>query len=472
MSDDSIDSRLKYLCIDQETRSDVVAVRDDIIKGIGPILDDFYRHVQTNPEAAEILKGKSLDGLKKAQTLHWSTLFSGTFDADYERKVTAIGNAHMRIGLRPSVYIGAYLFALNKIVDQFAKTSRRTDPVFVKRLKSVLKAVFLDMDLATSVYLSSGEKQRKDMLIEIANDLETEISSAISQVSAQGDGLQREVEALLKIAERLNDNSETVAAASEEATANVSTVAASSEELSHSINEIGNQIERAQNSVAEATQEASSASSIGESLASSTREITDILKLITDIASQTNLLALNATIEAARAGEAGKGFAVVAGEVKSLATQTQKATEEIREKVEAIQNRTNEMIASIAQINTGVGNVTATFSEIVTAVEEQRQATGEIAKNISEAAVGTQEVSRTIGQVASEATETQTVSQKIGSAVDAVGHANRDMENRVSNLMSSLRSQEEFDRRVKARRSRDEGAAGQERRDRSDRRKS
>jgi methyl-accepting chemotaxis protein len=164
--------------------------------------------------------------------------------------------------------------------------------------------------------------------------------------------------------------------------------------------------------------EANRTNDMVQSLSEAAGKIGQVVKLINAIASQTNLLALNATIEAARAGEAGKGFAVVAGEVKNLANQTAKATEEIGAQIAAVQNATRDAVHAIGGIATTIGQINDISGSIAAAVEEQGAATQEIARNVQQAALGTQEVTGTIARVSAAAFETGNAAREVlGSAV-------------------------------------------------------
>jgi methyl-accepting chemotaxis protein len=229
--------------------------------------------------------------------------------------------------------------------------------------------------------------------------------------------MQATAEALSSTAGETQRQSAVVAAAAEEATASVETVATAAEELSASISEIARQVEHSHKASHTAADEAVAANDAVTGLAETSAQIGRIVGLITDIASQTNLLALNATIEAARAGEAGKGFAVVAGEVKNLANQTARATEEIAAQIGAVQEETGKAVQAIGSIVARITQINEIAAAISSAVEEQSAATGEIARNVQQASVGTREVSETIGQVNLAATDTETAAtQVLGSA--------------------------------------------------------
>ncbi|MCA8953086.1 MAG: PAS domain S-box protein [Planctomycetes bacterium] len=207
-------------------------------------------------------------------------------------------------------------------------------------------------------------------------------------------------------AEETSTQANTVSAAAEEVSTNVQTVATGVEELEASIREIAKNASEAAKIATTAVEVATNTNTTVNKLGESSGEIGQVIKVITSIAQQTNLLALNATIEAARAGEAGKGFAVVANEVKELAKETAKATEDIGRKIEAIQADTSGVVEAIGEIGTIIGRINDIQATIATAVEEQTVTTNEIGRNISEAAKGSTEIAENITGVAKAATDT------------------------------------------------------------------
>lgn len=257
-------------------------------------------------------------------------------------------------------------------------------------------------------------------IITAQENMGANVAEVVKVVSASASELQDGAKNMAATSEQTARQSQVVAAASEEATRNVETVSSAAEQLTASISEISRHVQDASKISHQAVQEAASANTTVQELGESSTEIGKVIKVITSIAQQTNLLALNATIEAARAGEAGKGFAVVANEVKELARQTAKATEEISQKIEAIQGSTNVAVNAIGTIGEIIGQINEISTTIAGAVEEQTAATNEISRNVSEAARGTAEVTQNIAGVSQAADESGKASGDMLAAADGL----------------------------------------------------
>jgi methyl-accepting chemotaxis protein len=242
---------------------------------------------------------------------------------------------------------------------------------------------------------------------------EAKIEAIVAAVSTAAEQLRATSQQLASTATEANEQATASAAASEQASGNVQTVAASAEELSSSVGEIGRRVAESTRIAEQAVAQAERTNGTVQGFAEAAQRIGQVVQLINDIASQTNLLALNATIEAARAGDAGKGFAVVASEVKSLASQTGKATEEIATQIGAIRTVSGEAVAAIREIGGTIGQINEIAAVIADAVEEQAKATQEIARNVQQAAVGTSAVSSNIGGVSKAAGETGEAAQHV-----------------------------------------------------------
>ncbi|WP_259217845.1 methyl-accepting chemotaxis protein [Bradyrhizobium centrosematis] len=226
------------------------------------------------------------------------------------------------------------------------------------------------------------------------------VQAVIQSVAASTRELDATATGVRSLVSQSSSQTAAVSSAAEQATNNLETIAAATEELSASVGEISAQVQASAREAREAVSQAEQTNATVEILDQTASRIGEVVKMINAIAGQTNLLALNATIEAARAGEAGRGFAVVAGEVKSLASQTATATEEISRQVAEIQGATGQAVAAIRSIGGAIGGIDEKMTAIAAAVEQQRAATTEISRNFQQAAQGTREVTDTIGSVA------------------------------------------------------------------------
>jgi methyl-accepting chemotaxis protein len=285
-----------------------------------------------------------------------------------------------------------------------------------------------------------ADEEKKVAMRSLADSFESRVKGVVDAVSSAAGEMGQSARTMSTTAETTKRQSITVAAASEQASTNVQTVASASEELSSSITEISRQVAQSAKMAGQAVEEARRTDRSVQGLADAAQKIGDVVKLINDIAGQTNLLALNATIEAARAGEAGKGFAVVASEVKSLATQTAKATEDIASQIGAIQQATHESVSAIQGIGKTIAEINEVAATIAAAVEEQGAATQEIARNVQQAAKGTGEVSTNITGVTTAAGETGTAATKVLESCTALTSEADRLRREVDSFLGNIRA--------------------------------
>ena len=271
-------------------------------------------------------------------------------------------------------------------------------------------------------------------------DFESHVRDTLHKLGGASDQMRTTSDGMSAVSNQANARVRVAAKASSEALVSVQTVAAASEELSASINDISRQAAHAAGIANRAVNQARQTDSTVQGLAKTASRIGEVVGLISDIASQTNLLALNATIEAARAGEAGRGFAVVASEVKSLASQTAKATEDISEQIAGIQKVAGEAIDAIKAIGGIIGEVNEVATAIAAAVEEQGAATQEITRSTQQAAQGTKNVSDNISGVSSDADATGAAAQNVKLASETLGAQTQQLGGQVTEFLGKIRA--------------------------------
>ena len=282
--------------------------------------------------------------------------------------------------------------------------------------------------------------RRKADMDRLANEFEGAVGQIVETVSSASSELEASAGTLTSTAERAQELTTMVAAASEEASTNVQSVASATEEMASSVNEISRQVQESARMAGEAVDQARNTNDRVGELSKAAARIGDVVELINSIAGQTNLLALNATIEAARAGEAGRGFAVVASEVKALAEQTAKATGEIGQQITGIQAATEESVNAIKEIRGTIEKLSEISSAIAAAVEQQGAATQEISRNVQQAAHGTQQVSSHITDVQRGASETGSASSLVHSAARSLSGESNRLKLEVGKFLNSVRA--------------------------------
>jgi methyl-accepting chemotaxis protein len=282
--------------------------------------------------------------------------------------------------------------------------------------------------------------ERKAETMRLADDFERAVGGIVKGVADAAGALKVSAKTMSATAAEANQQTAMVATASNETTSSVQTVSAAAEELSASINEIARQIRDSNDVAARAVHEAEATNAQVAALATAAQKIGDVVRLIEEIASQTNLLALNATIEAARAGEAGKGFAVVASEVKTLATQTSRATEEITTQISAVQTATQNSVQAIDRIGETIRSISSISGSIAAAVEEQTAATREIARNVEHAAQGTSQVTENIHAVSEAAGKTGTAAAGLLGSAEDLARQSDQLRNELERFVAAVRA--------------------------------
>ncbi len=455
------EARLSFLKIDSQACQNLQEISPVLETQLDKVLDEFYNHIFQWPELkAKFPNEARVTYAKKAQAEHWKMLFSGRFDSLYMERITVVGKTHEQKAIEPRFYLGGYCFALTKLMttvfDHYSQKGKKQQD-FLPAMQSILKAAFLDMDMAISIYNETVKKTAAEKLSSSLNEVLGKVSEVDENVTTLASAVEESTANIRQILEssgkveqnvndvghsanQVSDNMQTVSAATEEMSMAINTVAAAMEQMEASLKEVSSNAAKASSVASSAVSKAESTKSTVGQLGISADEIGKIVGIIKDIASQTNLLALNATIEAASAGEAGKGFAVVANEVKALAKQSAQASETIRNQVEEMQGNTRTSIQAINEITEIIEQMNEINHTIAGAVEEQTATSNEIAKNITETARAAQDVAQNISvstalanDVATSVEESKVAFAQINQNLEELNHGAQDMAKAAAN---------------------------------------
>jgi len=339
------------------------------------------------------------------------------------------------------------LTLMGEMIDSYKKSTDENYQAIlkeekdIKRLNIIVAIAGLTTAYGMLVWIILGAmRQRREEMLRLAGDFEETVKVVVDDVSSSAKDLKTSADSLAGTSRETSRAMGVVASAAEQTSSNMQTVASATEELTAAISEISRQVADSTSITQKAVEQANSTDKTVRALAETSEKIGHIVNLINEIASQTNLLALNATIEAARAGEAGKGFAIVASEVKNLANQTAKATDDITGQITSMQQATNSAVEAIGKIKDTIVGVNQIATRIAAAVEEQGTATREIARNIDEATKGTKEVSNNINGVNKAAEETGAISVQVQSAAGKLTEQASELGGKVEKFLQKVRS--------------------------------
>ncbi len=409
------------------------------------ILEEFYSSVARYEPDMNCLRDRNfIKGSVELHVKHWRLITSGNFGNELMASATEICRYHSQAGVTPPWYIGArLLFITNQltkrasaaaVLPKYGRSALAARETLTNTINALARAAAADTEITIFTYFGTTRQKRKDAIA----DARERFRGMITDLLAASQNLTTISEQLQGSAQDTQDLAGTVARASSDASANVQTVAVATEELAASIREISRQVSEANTVASSAVEQADQTDGRIMALSQAAGHIGEVVKLITSIAEQTNLLALNATIEAARAGEAGRGFAVVAQEVKALATQTAKATDEIGTQIANMQTATQEAVASIKRIGTTIGQISNISTMISAAVEQQGAATQDIARNVQSAASGATDIADNIAKVNERAGETGATSSRMHQSAQRMAGDSGILQKEIDGFLTSI----------------------------------
>ncbi|WP_201728956.1 globin-coupled sensor protein [Acidocella sp. C78] len=463
----AIAQRLEFIGLDERVRERLRTLKPVLAGAVSGALADFYERLARSPEASAFFSGQaSIDTAQTRQNGHWTRIADALFDDDYVDAVTRVGEVHARIGLEPRWYIAGYALILERIVAGVLeartakpaglfgrRTARAADPA--ADLGALIKATFLDMDLAIAVYLDALDTRRRAVEEKAAATSEAvmgALGSALAALAA-GDLSYRMTETLpdqyARLADDFNDalarldesfggvkrstgeingGVDEIARAAEDLARRTEQQAATLEQTTAALNEITNGVKQTAENAARANEAAQSANGaadksrviVGDAVAAmrqieaSSREIDQIIGLIDEVAFQTNLLALNAGVEAARAGDAGRGFAVVASEVRALAHRSADAAKSIKQLIARSSKQVGEGVRLVGETGTALEMITENVIALDRLITEISDSAARQARSLSEVNAAAGQMNQAVQQNAAmvEQTAAATVSLK------------------------------------------------------------
>jgi len=438
----SFDARLTLYRIDDQTRSVMAETWPTIAPHLDRVIDQAVEAVMILPaKAAQVLQNKHL--IRQLEVAHFQALLGGKLDERYAQTCRHTVQEEAAIGLDARFRSTAGSFVLNAALDALARKYRFSPNKLVERGKVVSRVISFDVANAMTLHLQAAQQAalvRRGTIDAAIADFDNTIGAVIEAIKEASASLIMTCATLKQVGDDTLNRMALASSASAETAQRMDATVMATEELSSSIQEIGQQATNGLGMAQSAVADTERTQNVIGSLNDAAERIGSVIGTISAIAGQTNLLALNATIEAARAGEAGKGFAVVAAEVKTLANQTSRATNDISQQVAAIQEATKRSVEEISSIARTIDKLTTVATSIASAVQQQSMTTRGIAESIHNAAGHTARASTEINSVDEAVTRGVAAVDDITTWTTRLSARANDLETQVATFFGRVRA--------------------------------
>src|SRR5579862_886319 len=405
-------------------------------------IDQFLAAVMVLPRIREVVS-RNTDYLRKLETAHFKALMGGRLDGDYAETCRYTVEQEAALGLDGRIRTTAGNYVLKAALGALARKYRFSSATVVTCGTVLSQVISFDISNAMTLHRKAAEdaaSARRSAIDEAIAEFAGAIGEVVNAIKETSESLTATCGTLNEVADDTRKRMASASAASAETAQRIEVTVAATEELSGSIHEIGQQATHGLSMAQSAVADAERTQDVIRSLDNASDRIGSVVGAISAIAAQTNLLALNATIEAARAGDAGKGFAVVAAEVKTLANQTSRATEDISQQVAAIQDATKRSVEEISAIARAINELTGVSTSIASAVQEQSATTESIAESVHNAAGYTARASTEVGSVAQAVNRSAAAVGDITSWTAKLSSRAHDLETKVATFFSRVRA--------------------------------